>query len=248
MAEQDLKELAAALHKSYSKYLSTRDLESLKHLNQYNSHLPLSWFTPQLLDALQAHFSSTDAQAQPPIFGLWSTWIRRLVLSGGDLSAAQAHLAFVLKQFENVLSTESAVDCSHDESVKYAVIALSCMTGIDTGVTDDMGLARIMSLALPIAVCSPKDKDLQDTIDASLSYFVGNTTNAEAITLVLSAYTTHLGDQLRRIFLLVENASDLRWQNKNNGPSLTLLWDALQTVEAEKATKAASVSAIAGFV
>ncbi|KAI8578442.1 hypothetical protein K450DRAFT_246816 [Umbelopsis ramanniana AG] len=248
MADQDLKQLAAALHQSYSKYLNTRDLESLKHLNQYNSHLPLSWFTPQLLNALQAHFSTDDAQAQPPIFGLWSTWIRRLVLSGGDLSEAQAQLTFVVKQFENVLSTENAVDCSHDESVKFAVIALSCMTGIDTGVTNDMELARIMSLALPIAVCSPQDKDLQDTIDASLSYFVGNTTSPEAITFVLSAYTNHLGHQLRRIFLLVENASDLRWQDKNNGPSLTMLWDALQKVESEKASKAASVSAIAGLV
>ncbi|KAG2175163.1 hypothetical protein INT44_007651 [Umbelopsis vinacea] len=248
MADQDLKQLAAALHQSYSKYLNTRDLESLKHLNQYNSHLPLSWFTPQLLNALQEHFSTDDAQAQPPIFGLWSTWIRRLVLSGGDLSEAQVQLAFVVKQFENVLSTENAVDCSHDESVKFALIALSCMTGIDTGVTNDMELARIMSLALPIAVCSPQDKDLQDTIDASLSYFVGNTTSAEAITFVLSAYTNHLGHQLRRIFLLVENASDLRWQDKNNGPSLTMLWEALQKVESEKASKAASVSAIAGFV
>jgi hypothetical protein len=248
MADQDLKQLAAALHQSYSKYLNTRDLESLKHLNKYNSHLPLSWFTPQLLDALQAHFSSIDAQAQPPIFGLWSTWIRRLVLSGGDLSEAQMQLTFVLKQFETVLTTETAVDCSHDESVKYAVIALSCITGIDTGVTNDMELARMMSLALPIAVCLPQDKDLQDTIDASLSYFVGNTASAEAITFILSAYTNHLGDQLRRIFLLVENASNLRWQDKNNGPSLTLLWDALQKVESEKASKAASVSAIAGFV
>ncbi|KAH8551542.1 hypothetical protein BGW37DRAFT_44021 [Umbelopsis sp. PMI_123] len=248
MADQDLKQLAAALHKSYSEYLSSRNLESLKHLNQYNSHLPLSWFTPQLLDALQTHFSSGDSQVQPPIFGLWSTWIRRLVLSEGDLSNAKLHLAFALKQFEQVLSTERPVDCSHDESVKYAVIALSCLTGIDTGVTDDMELARLMCLSLPIAVCSPLDKDLQDTIDASLSYFIGNTTSADPITFVLSAYVDHLGDQLRRIFLLVENATDLRWRDKNSSQSLTLLRDALQKVQSEVSTKAGSISAIAGFV
>jgi hypothetical protein len=241
MPEQDLKKLASELSQTYSSYLTAPNLENLSQLNQYNSHLPLSWFTPQLLDALQTHYTTGDSNVQPPIFGLWSTWIRRLVVSGSDLS--DVRLTFVLTQFEHVLSTGTDVD-----SIKYLVIALSCLAGLNNGIIDDMKLAELLSQALPVAVRLPKDKDLQDTVDASVSYFVANAISSDAILAVLLPYMDFLGDQLRRIFFLVENAADLRWQNKNNGKALGVLWEALQSIHNDTVRKIAPASAIAGLV
>ncbi|GAB5593923.1 hypothetical protein Unana1_08823 [Umbelopsis nana] len=243
MSDQDLKKLASDLLNSYSSYLNSPNLANLEHLNQYNSHLPLSWFTPQLLSVLQTHFNAGDPKVQQPIFGLWSTWIRRLVLSDGDLASAQQYLPFVITQFEQVLTTGTNVD-----SIKYALIAISCLTGVNIGETDDVQLGKQLAHAIPHSLTLPQDKDLHDTLDASLSYFIGNSTSPGAISDVLSSYVQSLGVQARRIFLMVENAADLRWRDKSSGKSLAVLWGALQTIHKNSSNKTASASAIAGLV
>lgn len=243
MSDQDLKKLASDLLNSYSSYLNSPNLANLEHLNQYNSHLPLSWFTPQLLNVLQTHFNAGDPKVQPPIFGLWSTWIRRLVLSDGDLASAQQYLPFVITQFEQVLTTGTNVD-----SIKYALIATSCLTGVNIGETDDVQRGKQLAHAIPHLLTLPQDKDLHDTLDASLSYFIANATSPDAISEVLSSYVQSLGVQVRRIFLMVENAADLRWRDKGSGKSLAVLWGALQTIHKNSSNKTASTSAIAGLV
>lgn len=241
--DQDLKQLASALSESYSAYLKNANAKSLNHLNEYNSHLPLSWYTPQLLNALQSHYVSGESNIQPSIVGLWSTWIRRLVLSGDDLAGSQQHLAFVVDQFEQILTGNKDTT-----SVKYTVIALSCLTGLNNGVVDDDRIAELLNKSLHIAADVENDQDLQDTVDASLSYFVANATSQEALVSVLENYVSTLGRHLRRVFYLVENAADLRWRQKNNSKALIALWQALQSVHDNVSDKAASSAATAGFV
>jgi hypothetical protein len=241
--DQDLKQLASALSESYSAYLNKPNAKSLNHLNEYNSHLPLSWYTPQLLNALQSHYTMGESDIQAPIVGLWSTWIRRLVLSGDDLASTNQHLAFVIDQFDQILTTNKLVD-----SVKYTVIALSCLTGLNNGIVDDDRIAGLLNKSLPIAAQMKNDQDLQDTVDASISYFVANATTQEALQSVLDGYVSALGSHVRRVFYLVENAADLRWRQKNNSKALSALWQSLQTIHENVSDKAASAAATAGFV
>ncbi|KAG0170004.1 hypothetical protein DFQ30_002992 [Apophysomyces sp. BC1015] len=198
----------------------------LRHLSQlarYSNHLPLSWFTPALLDALMLmkdKFSGKGENANLlPIYSLWAVWVRRLSGTPDTLGEAdQQQLLRVLSSMEQALldNNEEILDIR-----KEAWIGLVALIGGQTTVHGypDSRLIQIMTAVIQkpkVAVA------MGDTLDAGVAHCLAQSTTLnsfeiEHLQLLLTAHVqlaAQRPDGPRAVMTVLEHAVDVRSQQK----------------------------------
>ncbi|ORZ01546.1 hypothetical protein BCR43DRAFT_522379 [Syncephalastrum racemosum] len=260
--QPDLKELAKTLSDSYSAVLQYSTLADeklethLSRLAQYSDHLPLTWFTPALLDALAALKDKLKTQlALESIYNLWTVWIRRL--SGApDVTQQQGpRIARVLELMQRTLLDKDALPSLQ----QAAWVALVALVGRAPNEFPDAQIASSMSTVLS---AGPPDH-LLETIDAGVAHYFAESTLLNSLELddcelLLSAYI-HLDRpcvlSVQAITTVVQHAVDIRSQQKSQSKvnaDLELLMQIIDSLVKKETQDVRSqilqVAVLAGFV
>ncbi|KAI8142498.1 hypothetical protein BJV82DRAFT_669645 [Fennellomyces sp. T-0311] len=171
---KDLKELAKTLSDSYSAVLqySTQSEESIRHhveqLAKYSDHLPLSWFTPQLIQAL---LSLKDRNEH--VYNLWTVWVRRLSGAPEALKSAEPQLSRVLGAMQQALvEMETPLNIR-----KEAWIGLISLTGAAAEQFSDTQIIQAMTRVLEQYTKHPElAQAMGETMDAGIAHCLAQTT------------------------------------------------------------------------
>lgn len=142
----------------------------MEQLAKYSDHLPLSWFTPALLNVLN---TLNERGPQPAIYTLWTVWVRRLAGAPEAVTAADAQLSQVLAKLENALLDDKTPLTIRKE----AWIGLVSLAGRAPSQFSDtrmiQGMARILKQY------SQQQQDLVDamgeTLDAGVAHCMAQT-------------------------------------------------------------------------
>ncbi|KAI9262357.1 hypothetical protein BDA99DRAFT_510987 [Phascolomyces articulosus] len=172
--KQDLKALAKTLSDSYSailQYSTLKDDEIRNHVEQlskYSDHLPLSWFTPQLIEALLSLKDRNDY-----VFNLWTVWVRRLSGAPEALASAEPQLSRVLEAMQQAL-----VELETPLLIrKEAWIGLIALCGTAPPQFTDTQIIQAMTRVLEQYVDHPElVQSMGETLDAGIAHCLANTT------------------------------------------------------------------------
>ncbi|KAF7732104.1 hypothetical protein EC973_006359 [Apophysomyces ossiformis] len=230
--QTDLKALAKTLSDSYSALLQHATLSEesilghLSQLAQYSNHLPLSWFTAHLLDALfqlKEQFSEKGLHAGLlSIYSLWAVWARRLSATSNGLEgvAEQQQLAKVLTSMEQVLTEENGQ--ATVEIRKEAWIGLVALIGSQTNKAPDFGDGRLIDIMTTVIKNMEIALALGDTLDAGVAHCLAESTTLNAFEMehLQSLLASHVQLAARRpegaraVMTVLEHAVDVRSRQK----------------------------------
>ncbi|KAG2224556.1 hypothetical protein INT45_004401 [Circinella minor] len=175
MAEnQDLKTLAKSLSDSYSGILQYSTLkpdeirQHVEQLSKYSDHLPLSWFTPQLIEALLALEDRNQH-----VYNLWTVWVRRLSGAPEALASAEPQLTRVLEAMQqSLVELETPLDIR-----KEAWIGLVALCGTAPPQFTDTQIIQAMTRVLEQYADHPDlVQSMGETLDAGVAHCLANTT------------------------------------------------------------------------
>ncbi|KAI9498499.1 hypothetical protein BDB00DRAFT_754847 [Zychaea mexicana] len=168
MAEtQDLKALAKTLSDSYSAILQ-HTTHTEETLAKYSDHLPLSWFTAQLIEALLALKDRNQH-----VYNLWTVWVRRLSGAPDALASAEPQLSRVLDAMQQALvELETPLDIR-----KEAWIGLIALCGTAPPQFSDTQIIQAMTRVLKQYAEHPElVQSMGETLDAGIAHCLAHTT------------------------------------------------------------------------
>ncbi|RUS19331.1 hypothetical protein BC937DRAFT_87655 [Endogone sp. FLAS-F59071] len=149
-------------------------------LSAYHTHLPLSWFTSDLLSATthlgNGALAVPDVGTLASLTTLWSVWVRRLRIAGAEPKERQIH--------EVVGLMRRCLETVRDERVtRNCWVGIGACTGLAHGALDS-----VLSTALTHSLSShPPDTPI---VDATVSHFLRITNNKEALETLWRAHLT----------------------------------------------------------
>ncbi|KAI9316799.1 hypothetical protein BX666DRAFT_1858328 [Dichotomocladium elegans] len=167
----DMKALAKTLSDSYSALLQYSTLPQ----DSYSDHLPLSWFTPALLETLLALSDRRPAiGATTAIYTLWTVWVRRLSGSPDTYLSIEPQLAKVLTKLEEALLSPSTTPITIR---KESLIGLVALAGRAPKSFPDSRMmdALTRAVAAQAAVHSDGAEAFSETMDAGVAHCLAET-------------------------------------------------------------------------
>lgn len=194
-------------------------MDHLERLAKYSDHLPLTWFSPALIESLLALRHRDNERETNAIHTLWTVWLRRL-------SGAPDAIPNVEPQLLKVLSEQQNVIMRPDTSIsvrKDAWIGLLALAGCGTAKFSDVELVGTITRAI-----EEYSKDIElvhqmnDTIDACVAHFLAQTTLLNAFEVehcqkLLDAYLRMKATQSQAvpgIMTVMEHVVDIRSKQK----------------------------------